>query len=127
LPDGTKVTMHADGPQRVVHTTSIYDGAQSHEIGNVGNVVRHSCVNAATARHRDAAESDGETAFASNPLGTGQATGALLGANIYTEGAGDPGARTRTWLYTLLGLTGEWEVNPNQINDYYDDPRLGHT
>ncbi|WP_161392378.1 hypothetical protein [Croceibacterium xixiisoli] len=128
MDDGTKITMHADGPQHVVHTTSIYDGAQSHEIGNAGNVLRHSCVNATVARERETREWDGETAQLVLLPTDKSAIGGLLVQNIYTETAPAVGSLPlRSFLPVLLGSTGEPDVNPNQINDYYDDPRLSYT
>ncbi|WP_414902616.1 hypothetical protein ACMT1E_05150 [Sphingomonas flavalba] len=127
LDDGTKITMHADGPHHVVHTTSIYDGAQSHEIGNFGNLIRHSCVNAATAAARERQEADGETAHLVNLRGPAAASGSLLVKNVYTETIEAGGAVLRDFRAVLMGETGDLDENPNQVNDLYDDPRLGHT
>ncbi|MFC4256499.1 hypothetical protein GRI97_09775 [Altererythrobacter xixiisoli] len=127
LGDGTKITMHADGPQEVIHTTSIYDGAQSHEIGSVGNVVRHSCINTATARERDAQEADGETALLTMLRSPQSQIGGLSFLNVYTETKTATGQMERDISITLLGDTGEGDINPKQVNDYYDDPRIGHT
>lgn len=128
LQDGTKITMHADGPDRVVHTTSIYDGPESHEIGNTANEVRHSCVDGAVALQREAQEPDGETAVLS-VLRTGHSLiGAMFVANVYDEqpaGAGEP--HTLHFSAQPLGFTGEGDVNRKQINDLFDDPRIGHT
>jgi hypothetical protein len=124
LDDGTKVTMHSEGPHGVVHTTSIYDGAQSHEIGNTGNMVRHSCVSAEVAASRDAAEADGETALLAILKGPAMLLGYLYVENVYTEPDGDEEIEFGT---EPLGETGDADTNPNQVNDYYDDPRLGHT
>lgn len=127
LDDGTKITLDAEGPQAVVHTTSIYDGAQSHEIGNVGNQIRHSCVNAQTATQRDEAEFDGEAAYLVILRSPASVAGGLFVENIYTETAGTDEGTVRTFIPTLLGETGEADISPNQTNDFYDDPRLGHT
>ncbi len=128
LDDGTKITMHADGPQHVVHTTSIYDGAQSHEIGNTGNVLRHSCVNASVARTREKQEWDGETAFLVLLPSLESTIGGLLVQNIYSETISSP-SRAPVWSFLprLLGMTGEPDINPNQVNDFYDDPRMSYT
>ncbi|GEM_PF-1675537 len=123
LADGTKITMHADGPQHVVHTTSIYDGAQSHEIDNTANQLRHSCVNAAVAAQREMAEEDGETSLLAMLRSPQSTTGGLSWMNIYTETRN----ASRDLVFTLLGDTGEGDINANQVNDYYDDPRIGHT
>jgi hypothetical protein len=127
LDDGTRITMDAEGPQGVVHTTSIYDGAQSHEIGNAGNLLRHSCVHSQTARQRDAAQVDGETAYLVVLRGPDSPAGSLSAENIYTETAETGGEPVRTFDPTLLGVTGDVELNPGQVRDFYDDPRLGHT
>jgi hypothetical protein len=127
LDDGTKITMDADGPQAVVHTTSIYDGAQSHEIGNTGNQLRHSCVHAQTAKERDAKEFDGETAHLVILRSPASAVGSLFSENIYTETEGTGDGTIRTYIPALMGETGEMDINANNIRDFYDDPRLGHT
>jgi hypothetical protein len=127
LADGTKVTMEQDPVSKEVKTTNIYDMAQSHEITNIGNVVRHSCVNAATATQRDAAQADGETAVLWNLRAPAAATGYSLYENVYLEQAGTSGPFTRTYTPYLLGETGDPVTNPSQVIDYYDDPRLAAT
>jgi hypothetical protein len=127
LDDGTKITMDANGPDSVVQTTSIYDGAQSHEIGNTGNKIRHSCVNAQTAAKRDAEESDGETAYLVVLRSPASVAGGLLVENIYTETAGTDGESVRTFVPVLVGETGEADLYPNLVNDFYDAPGMGHT
>jgi hypothetical protein len=126
LDDGTKITMDAAGAQGVVLTTSIYDGAQSHEIGNVGNVLRHSCVHAQTTTQREGAELDGETAHLAILRSPASVAGGLFVEQIYTETT-EAGQSVRTFDPELLGETGEADINSNQVRDYYDDPRLGHT
>lgn len=125
LQDGTKVTMWADGPQKVVEKTSIYDGPQSHEIGNVANEVRHSCINTAVAQQRDAQEADGEVAHLTIQRSPASAIGGLFVANIYTENP--DGVGEIVWEFVPLGETGEVDINPKQTNDFYDDPRLKST
>lgn len=127
LDDGVKVTMDSYGPFNVVHTTSIYDGEQSHQISNLDNVVRHSCVNAAVARARDAEEADGETAYLSNLRGPSTSIGYVYVENVYTESVGPHGASEPEFEAVPLGETGDAETNPQQVNDLYDDPRFGHT
>lgn len=126
LDDGTKITMHADGSHGVVHTTQIYDGEQSHEIGNIGNLVRHSCVNAQVAATRDAEEADGETAYLANLRGPAHVSGYLYVENVYTEEVGAEGIDEPVFEVEPLGETGD-DGNPNQVNDLYDDERLAHT
>lgn len=127
LPDGTKITMDSDGPQGVVLTTSIYDGPRSHRISNVGNVVSHSCVNAQVAAQREAEERDGETMYFTILKTATSPIGAALTLNYYDENEGSVGNFRRLYTFELLGQTGEPETNPNNVSDYYDDPRLGHT
>lgn len=126
LDDGTKITLDASGPQAVVHRTSIYDGAQSHEIDNFENTLVHSCVHAATATQRDADEADGETAYLLIMRSPASAMGGLYSENIYLETMED-GKPVRIFAPEMLGETGEMDINPNNVRDFYDDPRLGHT
>lgn len=123
LDDGTRITLHADGPQEVVHTTSIYDGAQSHEIGNVGNQIRHSCVNAQVAAGRDAQEADGETAFLALLRGPTSVGGAVFVENIYLE-TEEGGVTQRTYEALPLAETGDLETDRTLVMDLYDDPNL---
>lgn len=127
LPDGSKITMEKDATTDLVKTTSIYDAGQSHEIGNVGNVVRHSCVNVAVATQRDAAQIDGETGVLWNLRAAASTVGFSLLENIYVEQAGTGGSFTRNYMPLLLGETGDPVTNPTQVNDFYDDPRLNAT
>lgn len=127
LDDGVKVTMDSYGPLHVVHTTSIYDGEQSHQISNLDNVVRHSCVNAAVALARDAEEADGETAYLATLRGPAASIGYVYVENVYTESVGPQGVNEPEFEPVPLGETGDAETNPRQINDYFDDPRFGHT
>lgn len=127
LDDGTKITMDAEGAQSVVHTTSIYDGAQSHVVGNVGNLLRHSCVHAQTTVKRDADEFDGEAAHLVILRSPASVAGSLFVENIYTETDVMEGGTVRTFSPNLLGETGEADINSNNVRDFYDDPRLGHT
>lgn len=126
LDDGIKITMDAQGPHGVVQTTSIYDGAQSHEIGNAGNQLLHSCINAQTALQRDAAEHDGETAYLAVLRSPASVAGSLFIEKVYTETPGT-GETIRIIDPEPLGETGELDTNPTNVNDFYDDPRLGHT
>lgn len=123
LPDGVKVTMHAAGPTGVTETTSIYDGAQSHEIDNFTNQARHSCVDAAMAQERDAKEHDGETAVLGVLRSKHSERGAAYIANIYHEGADtDGGPHVLRFIPGSLGLSGEGDVNPNEVNKLWKDP-----
>lgn len=118
LVGGAKITMHAAGPQGVVLETAIYDGDRNLRLTNTTNTLVHFIHDAADTAARDAAEYDGETAaFDTDP----QALTARY-RNVYNE---DP-AFQRVEGERMLGSTGGC-ANPNQVNDYYDDPRLGHT
>ncbi len=118
LVGGAKLTMHAAGPQGVVLETAIYDGDRHLRFTNTTNTLLHFTLDADDTAARDAAEYDGETAaFDTDPL-------ALTASyrNVYNE---DP-AFQRVEGERMLGTTGGC-ANPNQVNDFYDDPRLGHT
>lgn len=138
LDDGTKITMHADGPHAVIHTMSIYDGPNSLEIGNDDNSLQHQSTDPEEARQLDEAEADGETAYAEFvPDNAPGAIGHLYFRNIYTQhAAGGPAPQCLVTppvdplslcVDVPLGTTGDLHLNPNQVNDLYDDPRLGHT
>ena len=118
LGDGSKLTMEALGAQGVVLHTSIYDGDENLQVDNCRNLVVHRAVDATDTALRDAAQHDGETATFSTDAGTAVATY----ANAYNEDA----AFDVVTFDVPLGETGGY-ANPNQVNDYYDDPRLGHT
>ena len=118
LGDGSKVTMVAHAAQGVVVTTSIYDGARNVQVANCRNAVTHHGNDALDTAEREQAQFDGEiSSFATNP-----ATGA---ATYQTRGNENPAF---DFLATpqVLGTTGG-TANPNQVDDFFDDPRLGHT
>lgn len=118
LSDATKITMHSAGAQGVTLLTSIYDGEQSVHLDNTGNLILHHGFDATETQARDAAEYDGETALFHTDAGTGIAT--------YTNiGIEDVNFESTT-IHVPLGTTGGC-ANPNQVNDLFDDPRLGHT
>lgn len=118
LDDGTKLTMEAQGAQGVVVHTSIYDGEQNLQVDNCRNVIVHHGFDAGDTALRDAQQHDGETAIFSTDAATAVATY----TNVYNEDAGFD----VVGFDVPLGETGGYE-NPNQVHDYYDDPRLGHT
>lgn len=118
LGDGTKVTMTAEGPHGVVLLTSIYDTEQNVQIHNSTNTILHHSLKAADTLARDEAQYDGETALFETSMIT--AIGSYT--NIYNEDADF----NVTHFNTPLGTTGGC-ANPNQVNDLFDDPRLGHT
>lgn len=118
LGDGTKVTMEATGPMGVVELTSIYDGDQNVQIDNSENTVQHHGVDPTDTAARDAAQYDGEA----SQFTTNTNTGVAIYTTIYNEDA----TFQVVPFNVQLGQTGGC-ANPNTTNDYFDDPRLGHT
>jgi hypothetical protein len=118
LGDGTKVTMESTGAQGVVDLTSIYDGEQNVQIGNAANTVLHHSVDPADSTALDFAQHDGETSqFTTNTI-----TGIASYITIYNEDSNF----LIVPFNVQLGVTGGC-ANPNSVNDFFDDPRLGHT
>lgn len=118
LGDGTKLTMEASGAQGVVLHTSIYDGDENLQVDNCRNLVVHHAIDATDTALRDAAQHDGEAAEFTTDAETAVATY----TNVYNEDA----AFDLVEFDAPLGETGGY-ANPNNVRDYYDDPRLGHT
>ena len=118
LGDGSKLTMNATGPHGLVLETSIYDGGRELHLSNPTNTVVFHGTDPVGARCRDATQHDGETASFSTDAGSGVA----IYRNAYNEDA----AYNRVDSNVPLGTTGGF-ANPNQVNDLFDDPRLGHT
>lgn len=115
FPDGAKITMIADGRQGPLISLSIYDGVESHRINLNCFQLVHSSTDQTVARKLDNEEADGETAgFEITSTG-------LILFNSYTEDA--PGVKTGT----RVNLGEIFRVNPNQVNDYFDDPSLQAT
>jgi hypothetical protein len=107
--------MVSAGEAGLLISVSIYDGDESHRINSSCKTVEHSSISATTAQQLDNAEPDGET-------GTFEFTSTgLLYVNIYTEEVAGNKIMNRVLLGEII------RSNPNQVNDYYDDPRLGHT
>lgn len=122
LGDGTKVTMEAVGSNGLTEFTSIYDEYRNVQFDNVANVVRHYSTDIADTEAREAAQYDGETAlFVTDP-----ASRRASYDNIYDETFDAGGQPVRVPIDQPLGTTGGC-ANPNQVNDLFDDPRLGHT
>jgi hypothetical protein len=115
FPDGTKITLEAAGEAGALQAVSIYDGAESHRINATCVTLEYSALDAAAAQAMDDAQPDGETStFIISPTG-------LIFKHIYIEttpGNKVPSSQKLGELYLN---------NPNQVTDYYDDPRLGHT
>lgn len=118
LGDGTKVTMDSAGAQGVVLTTSIYDAGQNVQIANSTNTIVSQGVDATATAVLDDAQHDGETSQFVTHLTTGVATY----STIYNE---DDEFVVVPFSVTL-GISGGC-ANPNNVADYFDDPRLGHT
>lgn len=117
FPDGAKITTVASetyyGPPVSI---SLYDGAEIHHINAAcNNVLEYSGIDRSFAEKMDAEEADGETASI-------EITEAgLLYLNIYTEDT--PGNK----ILKRVPLGGLERGKRNLINDFYDDPRIGHT
>lgn len=114
--DGAIITLNVD-PN--LGRISIYDHDQSHRLDRVGNalVVARSC---ACAFFEEELEPDGE---ASGFVNDGEG---FWWKNLYDQGVngdGSPGPK----VPNVVPLGRVNQNNPNQVNDYYDDPRLGHT
>lgn len=117
FPDGAKITTIASGTYYGPPVSiSLYDGEEVHHINaSCKNTLEYSSINRAFAEKLDAEEADGETATIEiNETG-------LLYLNIYTEDS--PGNK----IMKRVPLGGLERGKPNQINDFYDDPRIGHT
>lgn len=118
LGDGTKITMTAQGPHGVTESMSIYDGRQNVQIDNNQNKITHHSMSPWDTMLRERRQYDGETAI----FRTNDQTGAATYSNVYTQ---DNNFQV-THAYRQLGSTGGYS-NPSQVQDFYDDPRIGHT
>ncbi len=115
FPDGAKVTVAAIDTFRQVLSITIYDGAECHRINFTCHKVEYSSTNLCISQGLDNAEADGE-ASSFEITSTG-----LLFFNSYTEDTPGNKVENRYNLGELtLGL-------PNNVRDWFDDPRLGHT
>lgn len=116
FPDGAKITMNATGVYDPLTSISIYDNGAFHHINLTCNVIAYSSSQAGQlAQMFDQAEPDGETArFEFTQDG-------LIFYNSYSE---HPDGKREENRQDLGRLSRE---NPNEINDLYDDERLGHT
>ncbi|RYD14889.1 MAG: hypothetical protein EOP90_11530 [Lysobacteraceae bacterium] len=118
LGDGTKLTLEAEGAQGIVLHTSIYDGDENLQFDNCRNALEHHGIDAGDTALRDADQHDGETATFSTDIDSGVAN--------YTNAYDENASFELVEFEVPLGRTGGY-ANPNQVTDYYDDPRLGHT
>lgn len=116
FPDGAKITLLAEGDYASpLVSISLYDGNESHYFNMSCKTLEYSSNNAEITQLLDEAEADGETAtieFSSS--------GALF-VNIYNEAA--PGTR----VTNRVPLGEIFWAQPNRVDDYFDDTRLGHT
>ena len=117
LPGDVMITMKATGPQGVIEALSIYDADQTHKIDTTNNTVTLSTLH---VRVGEASEPDGE-AMRFFHIGSGR----YYTENIYTQNNASDGTDA-VQREIPLGTTGG-DANPNQVNDLYDDTRLGHT
>lgn len=118
LGDGTKLTLASRSHPDVIQTTSIYDGHENLQIDNRCNAITHHGTDPMDAQQRDQAQYDGETAIFETDATLGTATY----SNAYDEGRN---FNTSNIEYPL-GKTGGY-ANPNQVADFYDDPRRPDT
>jgi len=123
LPDGTKITMNASGPQGLVEHTSIYDGNQNIQIDNRSNQIEHRSFNPYDTRMREAYQADGET----SSLRTSWDGNKLSYDNLYTQ---DRSLGIRDNYKHLAGDKGPWWSRPffglfggPRTHDAYNDPR----
>ncbi|RYD44334.1 MAG: hypothetical protein EOP85_09520 [Verrucomicrobiaceae bacterium] len=100
-----------------IKTVSIYDADQSHRIDLHSGTITLSHLQ---PRVGEAAEPDGETCRFWDA-----GNGAYL-ENIYTQEAAGNTGQPIPQTHVPIGKTGG-DANPNQVNDFFDDPRLGHT
>ncbi len=122
LGDGTLLTMHGEGPQGVMNQLTVYDGPHVRTIENATETITYSSDELADATAREAAEADGETAQVVEL--EDQVT---QYNNVYSQEEDEGGTPLEKVHETVqLGETGGL-ANPNNVRDYYDDERLGHT
>jgi len=117
LPGNAMITLKASGPHGVVDAVSIYDVDQTHKLNMTNNTV---AMSALLVRVGEATEPDGETMRIWH-IGNGR----YYAENVYSEETTGEGSAAQQ-DEVPLGATGG-DANPNQVNDYYDDLRLGHT
>jgi hypothetical protein len=118
LGDGSKLTLVAAGAQGVVVSTSLYDGDSNVLVNNCRNSIAHFSRDALDTAEREQTQYDGEISSFTTDNATGIATYETLGnENPAFEYIATP---------QLLGTSGGF-ANPNNVRDFFDDPRLGHT
>ncbi len=115
FPNGTKITMVSTGDKKSITAISIYSGAMAHHLNITCNKIEYSAYDLNVAQQLDAQQADGETSTL-ELTETG-----LIFYNIYNEAT--PGNK----IHQRVDLGSLSYDNPNQVNDLFDDPRLGHT
>ncbi|GGC35097.1 hypothetical protein GCM10011386_29040 [Parapedobacter defluvii] len=117
FPDGTKMTYVSTAPWYMggITAISIYDGAIVQHLNMTCFTWEYSAADDFFAKQLDAIQPDGETStFELTETG-------LIFYNTYTEDM--PGNK----VYERVDIGSLAKDNPNQVNDFYDDTRLGHT
>lgn len=114
-PDGAKVTLAASGVAGNPTSITIYDGETVLHINTTCKTIEYNGKNGQIARKMDTMQPDGETC-------TIQLT--ETGLNFYNEYNEETPCKK---IYQNVELGFLRKDNPNQVNDRYDDPRLGHT
>lgn len=115
FPDGAKMTMISDGVEGPLISVSIYDLNESHRIDVARKRLAHSSEDQDIADNLDSQEADGET-------GGFEIT--ETGLNFFNSSIEETIGVVEIDYYLLGGLLLGF---PNLVNDYFDDPRLGHT
>lgn len=115
FPDGAKLTVVAEGVYERIVSVTLFDGDKVHHINTICNILEYSGSSAKVAQWLDAEQPDGE-AGGFEITATG-----LIFYNSYTEDV------KGNKVIERQNLGGLEKGKPNLINDYYDDPRIGHT
>ena len=126
LPDGTKITMGAQGPQGVVENTSIYDGNQNIQINNKCNEITHRSFDPRDTQYRERMQYDGETSGFAH-----RRDGGLDYSNYYTQDE-NFGLKSNYRNIATFERDDSWRLpwvdnRRFKVVDRYDDPRLGNT
>ncbi|WP_255154125.1 hypothetical protein [Ferruginibacter sp. HRS2-29] len=115
FPDGAKLTLVTEGPSGKLLSVTLYDGATAHHINTTCNKLEYSAIEGSIARCLDEEQPDGETG------GFEISTTGLKFFNIYVEETKGNKVTNRYELGQLI------KASPNQVNDFFDDPRLAAT
>lgn len=113
--DGTKITLNTEGENGKLKSISFYSNSNSHVVIVNTSLISFTSNMGSIANQMDANEPDGETSIVEiNSTG-------LIWDNIYTEDIVGEKVMKRVKLGELI------KSSPNQVNDYFDDPRLAAT